>query len=152
MAPTVRAQPGEVIGQTRRFLDAYARRDRETVLGLVAPTITFYGGDVEEFGQGVAVIDRMLANDQRLWGGTAHIGPMSHLSIVQAGPLASLVFDAPFELGARPPVIVRFTMVWRRTAVGWRLVQSANATPSVGQSAEALLKGASPPNSPHGSD
>jgi ketosteroid isomerase-like protein len=134
------AETHDIATQTRIFLDAYARGDRSTVLGLVnGDEITVFGSDVAEICHGSAEVSRLLSNDLRLWGGPAHIGPMEHVSIAQSGGLASIFFDAPFSAGGRAPLPVRFSMVWRRTGKGWRLVQSSNVVPTQGQSAAQLL-------------
>lgn len=134
-----RAQ-SDVVAATRSFLTAYAQGERQAVLAQVDPEIVAYGSDVAEVFHGVDGVRRMLDDDQKLWRGAARIGDMQDLSIVQSGDLAAVTFQAPFILGERPPVLVRFSMVWKRGARGWRLVQSANGAPTVGQSAAALLK------------
>lgn len=136
------AQPKSPAEATRAFLDAYARGDAQAVAGMVEPDVTVYGSDVAEVAHGPDGVRRMLANDAKLWGGPVQIGPMDHVTLTSEGRLAVLTFDAPFLLPGRPAVPVRFSMAWRRGASGWRLAQSANATPTVGQSAEELLKGA----------
>lgn len=140
--PAAAQSPG-ISAQTRLFLDAYARGDRKTVLGLVdAHAITVYGSDLAEICHGPAALADLLSNDLRLWGGSAHIGPMEHVSVEQSGGLASVFFDAPFSAGDRAPIPVRFAMVWRHTSKGWRLVQSSNVVPTQGQSAAQLLHAA----------
>ncbi len=139
--PAVSRSP-DVASQTRAFLNAYAKGDRAAVLGMIDPSVTAYGSDISEIAHGVAGVALMLDADRRLWGGPARIGEMRDVSMASGGDLAALTFDAPFELAGRPAVMVRFSMVWRRDGHGWRLVQSVNSTPTVGQSADELLKGA----------
>lgn len=126
--------------QARLFLDAYAHGDRDTVLPMVDPAITIYGSDAAEVFRGTQAVSTLLANDQRLWGGPAHIGAMEDISIIQEGALTSLFFDADFSAGGQPPILVRFAMVWKLTSGKWLLVQSSNVVPTHGQSAAELLK------------
>ena len=134
------AKTPDIAAQTRLLLDAYARGDRSTVLGLIDEnSITVYGSDFAEVCHGSADFETLLSNDLRLWGGPAQIGAMEHVSIIQTDGMASIFFDAPFSAGGRPPLPVRFAMVWRRTGDAWRLVQSSNVAPTQGQSAAQLL-------------
>jgi ketosteroid isomerase-like protein len=130
-----------IVARTRAFLDAYAEGRSQAVLAQIDPAIVIYGSDVAEVFRGPEGVRRMIDGDQKLWRGPAKIGDMQDLSVVTSGDLAVMTFQAPFTLGSRPPVLVRFSMAWRRGKGGWRLVQSANAVPTIGQSAEALLKG-----------
>ncbi|MEO8811959.1 MAG: nuclear transport factor 2 family protein [Caulobacteraceae bacterium] len=138
LAANAASPESEITVQTRRFLDAYALGDQITVLSDVSPDVSVYGGDIAEMFNGVAGVRRMMEGDQKLWGGSAKIGAIQNQSIVCAPKLCATTFEAPFSLGSSAPIRVRFSMVWRRTAKGWRLAQSANSTPTVGQSAEAL--------------
>lgn len=141
-ATSVGAEEPDVRTQTRLFLDAYARGDRATVLGLVdRAAVTVYGSDEDEVFTGAAAVATMLENDQRLWGGPATIGPMEHVTVAANGDLASVFFDAPFAVHGGPSIAVRFATVWRRSPGGWRLVQSSNVVPTRGQSAARLLRG-----------
>jgi ketosteroid isomerase-like protein len=126
---------------TRTFLTAYAKGDREAVLAKVDPQIVIYGSDAAEVFRGVDGVRKMLEGDQKLWRGSASIGKMQDVSVVASGQLSAMTFQAPFVLNDRPSVLVRFSMVWKLGPSGWRLIQSANSAPTVGQSAEALLKG-----------
>jgi ketosteroid isomerase-like protein len=132
--------PRDVIDATRGFLDAYARGDAAAVDAVLADAVVVYGSDRAEVFRGKPAVRELLKADQQLWRGSATIGEISDLSIVEDGDFASLIFQAPFAVGGRPPMTVRFSMVWRRTPQGWRLVQSANTVPTVGQSAAELLK------------
>ena len=129
----------DVIAHTKAFLAAYASGDEKAVLSQVAPDVSIYGSDVAETFKGTSGLHRMMEADHRLWRGPAQIGEMQSRSTVCASSLCVLTFQAPFTLAANPPVMVRFTMAWRRSSAGWRLVQSSNSTPTVGQSAEGLL-------------
>lgn len=134
------AQPLDVTAQTRLFLDAYARGDRANVVRLLdGDAVTVYGSDADEVFHGGAAVAGMLANDLRLWGGSARIGRMEHVSVVERGELASIFFDAPFSVRGRASMPVRFAMVWRRAHGPWLLVQSSNVVPTRNQSAAKLL-------------
>jgi ketosteroid isomerase-like protein len=137
--PSAVATPN-VVEVTRDFLDDYARGDREKILAEVDPQIVIYGSDAAEVFRGVEGARKMVADDQKLWRGGAKIGEMQDISVVGSGDLTAIIFQAPFTLGAQAPVLVRFSMLWKHAAGGWRLMQSANAVPTTGQSAEALLK------------
>ncbi|HXA38200.1 MAG TPA: nuclear transport factor 2 family protein [Phenylobacterium sp.] len=139
-AGAAQAAGDSLTDRTRAFLDAYARGDEAAVMAMVEPGITAFGGDVAEVAQGREGVSEMLANDQKLWGGQARIGEIEHLAVVGDAALSAMTFDAPFTLAGRPPVMVRFSLVWRKGASGWRLAQSANATPTTGQSAAELLR------------
>ncbi|HZZ30410.1 MAG TPA: nuclear transport factor 2 family protein [Phenylobacterium sp.] len=134
-----RAAGETLTDRTRAFLDAYARGDEVAVMGMVEPGITIFGSDLAEVAHGREGVSTMLANDQKLWGGHARIGEIEHLAVVDDAALSAMTFDAPFTLAGRPPVMVRFSLVWRKSASGWRLAQGANATPTTGQSAAELL-------------
>jgi ketosteroid isomerase-like protein len=133
------AQAPDVTSQTRSLLDAYARADANTVLASVDDKTVIYGSDAGEVFRGIAAIREMLSNDARLWSGTAHIGEMKNVTVVKQGPLESIFFQAPFTVGNRPPVPVRFCMIWRHTGNRWLLLQSSNAVVTEHQSAEELL-------------
>lgn len=141
LTPTAWCQNSAIEKQTQTFLDAYAKGDQKAVLDLIdQENITVYGSDVAEFAHGSDAVLKMLANDQQLWGGSAHIGKMEHVSLVQDHSLASIFFDLPFSVGGRPPVAVRFSVIWRREGKRWLLVQSSNVVPTEHQSAAELLQ------------
>jgi hypothetical protein len=129
----------DVKTQTRTLLDAYAREDQKTVLASIDDRTVMYGSDATEVFHGVASIQAMLSNDARLWSGTAHIGEMQNITVVRQGNLESIFFQAPFTVGNRPAVPVRFCMTWRRTGGRWLLLQSSNAVVTEHQSAAELL-------------
>ena len=130
----------EITAHIRRFLDAYSTGDQATVLLELSPDVRVYGSDISETFRGIAGVRQMMDVDLKLWGGLAKIGPMQNESIACAPTLCATTFEAPFSLHGAAPIMVRFSMAWRRTVRGWRLVQSANSTPTVGQSGEALLR------------
>jgi hypothetical protein len=133
------AQATDVKSQTRILLDAYAREDQKIVLASIDDRTVMYGSDATEVFLGVASIQAMLSNDARLWSGTAHIGEMQNITVVKQGNLESIFFQAPFNVGNRPAVPVRFCMTWRRTGNRWLLLQSSNAVVTEHQSATELL-------------
>ena len=139
-APSAIAAAPDIKQQTRLFLDAYAHGDSDKVLPLLDPGIAIFGSDAAEVSVGTDAASTLFTNDQRLWGGPAHIGEMKNVSLIRQGNLASIFFDADFSAGGRPPVPVRFAMVWRLTSGKWLLVQSSNVVPTQGQSAADLLK------------
>jgi hypothetical protein len=121
------------------FMDAYIRGDWRTVEGFLSPhPLYVYGSDVSEFAPDASAFKRMFEADQKLWRGAAHWGEMSQVSSFQEGPVATLFFNRVFELGDQR-LTVRFSTVWRREHSGWKLIQSSNAVPTVGQSAIELL-------------
>jgi ketosteroid isomerase-like protein len=139
-APAIAATKPDIAQQTQLFLNAYASGDRNTVLSMIASDAVVYGSDASEIVHGAAAGSSLFTDDQRLWGGSAHIGEMKNISMVRQGNLASIFFDADFSVGGRPPLPVRYAMVWRLTSGKWLLVQSSNVVPTQGQSAADLLK------------
>ena len=121
------------------FMDAYVRGDWSTVERFLSPRPLYvYGSDVSEFAPDASAFKMMFEADQKLWHGAARWGEMSQVSSFQAGPVATLFFNRVFELGNQR-ITVRFSTVWRREHSGWKLIQSSNAVPTVGQSANELL-------------
>jgi len=140
LAPITWSQNSALEKQTRVFLDAYAKGDQETVLELVdRENVTVYGSDVAEVVHGADALLKMMALDQQLWRGSAYIGAMEHVSVIEDKSLASMFFDAPFSVAGRPPVAVRFAVLWKREGGRWLLVQSSNAVPTEHQSAAEIL-------------
>jgi SnoaL-like domain len=140
LASTAWAQDSPIQKRTQEFLTAYIAGDRQAVLGLVDhKNVTMYGSDVAEVAHGSDALLKLLDSDQKLWGGTARIGPMGHVSVVESRSLASMYFDVFFSVGGRPPLPLRMTAVWKREGGKWLLVQSSNAVVSEHQSADELL-------------
>jgi hypothetical protein len=133
------AQTPDIQSQTRAFLDAYARGDSKTILAAVDNNTVVYGSDASEVFRGLDSITAMLANDTRLWSNSAHIGDIQNVTTIKQGNLESIFFQAPFTVGNRPPVPVRFCMIWRRNGKHWLLLQSSNAVVTEHQSAAELL-------------
>jgi hypothetical protein len=133
------AQTPDIQSQTRAFLDAYARGDSKTILAAVDNNTVVYGGDAGEVFRGLDAITTMLSNDARLWSGSAHIGDMQNVTTIKQGNLESIFFQAPFTVASRPPVPVRFCMIWRHDGKRWILLQSSNAVVTEHQSAAELL-------------
>ena len=122
------------------FLSAYARGDKAAVEAVLEPDVRLYGSDVAEFYEGTKGFEHMFANDMRLWAGSAKFGAPGDVSTTREGNLATIFFNVPFSVGARPALPVRVAMVWRLDGGQWKLVQSSNAVPTVGQSGDELLK------------
>jgi hypothetical protein len=135
------SQSTAIQDRTRLFLDAYAKGDRQTVLNLVDHThVTMYGSDVAEVVHGADALLNLIDSDQKLWGGTAHMGPMDHVTITETKGLATIFFDVAFSVGGRPPIPVRVAAVWKREGKSWLLIQSSNSVVTEHQSAEDLLR------------
>ena len=109
-------------------------------MALIDPNIRLYGSDVAEIYSGREGAGKMFDMDTRLWGGAAHFGDLRAISECRSGDLATLFFDVPLRVASRPERVVRFATLWRYSDGAWRLIQSANMVPTVGQSAEALLE------------
>jgi ketosteroid isomerase-like protein len=135
------SQVPDVSSQTRTFLDAYSRGDAKAVLRSVDEDTVAYGSDASEIFHGPIAISSMIENDALLWGGQARIGDMHEISIQSGGKLQTIFFQAPFTITGRPPVQVRFCMVWRNDSGRWHLLQSSNSVVTEGQSAKQLLEG-----------
>ncbi len=136
-APT-RAVP-DVRVAAQAFLTAYAKGDRAQVMSvLTAGPIHVYGGDVAEAASDREGVARIFDGDQKLWGGGASFGAMTNVSTERSGGLATIFFDDTFHLGDRT-FPIRFAMVWRLERGAWKLAQSSNVVPTVGQSAAQLL-------------
>ena len=130
----------EVVSATRAFLDAYAADQPEQVIALTEPNVEVYGSDAAEFCRGQTCLRGMMSDDFALWG-TARFGALDKVTTHRGSDWATIVFEAPFAAGGGPQVPVRFSLLWRKERGGWRLAQAANAVPTVGFSAKALLKG-----------
>jgi len=124
------------------FLNAYAAGDKAAVINALEPEVQFYGSDVSEVYRGAQGASDMFDADMKLWGGTARFGTMWHVSGARDGRLASIMFDVPFTAGKNPTVTVRFAMAWVLDGGEWKLVQSSNTVPTVGQNARDVPKAA----------
>jgi hypothetical protein len=134
------AQDSPIQKRTQDFLNAYIGGDRNLVLSLIDPKdVTMFGSDVAEVVHGSDALLHLLDADQKLWGGSARIGPMEHVSVVENRSLASIYFDVSFSIAGRPPLPLRMTALWKREGGKWLLVQSSNAVVSEHQTAEELL-------------
>jgi len=139
LASPVLAQETAIQNCTQDFLEAYVRGDDKAILPLIDQNnVTMYGSDVAEVAHGADALVKLLSADQRLWGGTAHIGAMRNVTLIQDRKLASIVFDVGFSVGNRPPMPVRVTAIWKREGKHWLLIQSTNAVLSEHQSAAEL--------------
>ena len=139
-APSL-SQSSPIQDRTRIFLDAYAKGDQRTVLNLIDHAhVTMYGSDVAEVVHGADAVLKLMDSDQKLWGMTARMGPMNHVSITEVKGLATVFFDVTFSVGGRPPIPVRVAAVWKREGKSWLLIQSSNSVVTQHQSAEELLR------------
>lgn len=137
--PSPACRAADALDPATRFLDAYAAGDRTAVEAALAPEIVAYGSDSSEFEHGRAEVMRIFDLDHRLWGGSARFGPLRDVSASGDCSHATVMFMRDFAVGDRPPVPVRFAMTWRKRGDAWRLLQTANAVPTTGQSAAELL-------------
>jgi ketosteroid isomerase-like protein len=128
-----------VVNQVDQLLKSYAANDVAAVLGLLDDDFVLYGSDVKEVVRTREQLRQLMADDFLLWR-TASFGAVTDLDVRVEGSLASAHFHAPFSAGGRPPVVVRFATTWRLVDGRWRLIQSANTVPTVGQSATELLR------------
>jgi len=130
----------QLVETIQAFLGAYASGNEALVLSyLTAGQPHVYGSDAAEFVDSREGCLEMLRADQRLWGHGATFGPLRNVSEERSRDLASIFFDTDFLLGGHA-VPVRFAMTWRLEHGAWKLVQSSNVVPTVGQSAALLLK------------
>jgi hypothetical protein len=132
-------QKSQTEERTRHFLDSYVRGDTAAVMAVIDEGSVAYGSDAAEVFRGKTAISEMLRQDALLWRGSATIGQMRDVSVIEQDDLATIFFNAPFRVANREPVPVRFSMVWRREKGQWLLVQSQSAAVTEGQSAAALL-------------
>ncbi len=144
MAAVAGAVPSGLENTAQKFLDAYGRGDEARVMSMVTKgDLHIYGSDAAEAIEGQEAFRRMLADDQKLWGGHATIGSMTNVSSTQSGSLATLFFDAEFKLNGNA-MPIRFATVWRKEHGAWKLVQESNVVPTKGQSAAEILQKAKP--------
>lgn len=126
------------------FSDAYVAGDWTTVESYLADeTLDVYGSDLAEFARTRSSFRAMFDNDQKLWRGGARLGKATEISSTRSRNLATYFFHREFVLGDRR-MTVRFCTVWRRVNGRWKLVQSANAVPTVHESAAEILARPSP--------
>src|SRR5690349_16748883 len=135
-----RREMPDLAANAKALLDAYAKGDKPAVMALIDPNIRLYGSDVAEIYSGREGAAKMFDMDTRRWGGGARFGDLRAISEFRSDDLATLFFDVPFSVASRPEMVVRFATLWRYHDGAWRLIQSANMVPTVGQSAEELLK------------
>jgi ketosteroid isomerase-like protein len=124
------------------FLNAYAAGDKATVINTIEPNVQLYGSDLSQVYKGAQGASDMFDADMKLWGGTAKFGTMWHVSAMRDGRLATIMFDVPFTAGSNSSVTVRFAMAWVLDGGEWKLIQSSNTVPAVGQATGSILKAA----------
>jgi hypothetical protein len=126
--------------RAEQLLTRYAANDPDAVVAILDPReFTLYGSDSSEIVHTVSELRELMHSDFALWG-TAKFGAIEHFDARSDGNLATTYFSAPFFPGNMGPIPVRFCMTWRRADDQWLLTQSANAVPTVDQSAADLLK------------
>lgn len=120
------------------LLSRYAANDQDGVVHLLDENdFVIYGSDLSEVVRSPGELRQLMSDDFALWQ-TAQFGAIEDLDIKIDGTLATAFFDVPFSAGGRPPVVVRFSTVWRKVAGEWFLTASTNAVPTVGSSAREL--------------
>jgi hypothetical protein len=142
-AGTAHAQTAEasLLSQANAYLDAYVAGNWGAVsAALSSKPIAIYGSDLSEFATSREAFKAEFDADQALWRGGASLGETSQVSEFHDGPVATLFFTREFKIGGRT-LPVRFATVWHLERGQWKLVESSNAVPTVGQSAAEILKG-----------
>ena len=127
-----------------RLLDAYSKKDFDAAMALTDhEAVLVMGSDVEEVCNTRTEIEALLHDDFQLWT-SASFGEISLLSVRAEGDLGSAFFDVPFSMQRAPgktdTMTIRFATVWRRRGGEWKLTQSMNCVPTVGQSANAIIQ------------
>jgi hypothetical protein len=123
-----------------KFMDAYVAGNWKSVeQHLTSGNLYVYGSDLSEFSSDRAGFKAMFDNDQKLWRAAARFGALSKISSISQRDLTTLFFNRVFEIGGQK-LTVRFSTVWRREKGDWKLVQSANAVPTTGQSTADILR------------
>lgn len=143
LAPAASAASPTVVEEANAFMEAYASGNWEAVKSHLSEHVFIYGSDISEFAESAEGFKTIFDNDQKLWRGAAHFGDISQVSTFAEGRVASLFFTREFKLGTTV-LRVRVATVWHKERGRWKLVQSSNAVPSVGQSAADILKQAAP--------
>ena len=139
-AATPAAAQADLTQAVTAFLNSYAGGDKAAVIAAVEPNVHLYGSDLSETYNGVEGAADMFDKDMRLWGGAAKFGTMWHVTAVREGNLESIMFDIPFTAVRNPAVTVRFAMVWHLEGETWKLAQSSNSVPAIGERAGDILK------------
>jgi ketosteroid isomerase-like protein len=126
----------------REFLDLYAKKDVAGVMNLVSSdSLVVMGSDLSEVCTRREQVEELLRNDFRLWD-SAFFGKPVQVYTHESESLITAFFDVPLTMrrgGGEQTLVVRFATGWQKTKQGLKLVQSANTTPTVGQSAKDLL-------------
>lgn len=129
-------------GRIREFLDLYSKKDVAGLMNLVSnDSLLVMGSDLSEVCTRREQVEELLRNDFRLWD-SASFGKPVQVYTHESKSLITAFFDVPFTMrrgGGEQSIVVRFATVWEKTKRGLKLVQSANTTPTLGQSAKELL-------------
>jgi len=96
--------------------------------------VTVLGTDLGEVVHTPTQLRALMDADFRLWG-TARFSDIRDVDFRGNGNLASAFFVVSFSAAGGPPIPIRIDTTWRKQQGTWYLSQSANAVPTVGQSA-----------------
>ena len=144
LANRVTAGPShnDLQSRIREFLDLYSKKDVDGLMNLASKdSLLVMGSDLSEVCTRREQVEELLRNDFRLWD-SASFGTPVQVYTHESGSVITAFFDVPFTMrrgGGEQTLVVRFATVWEKTKQGLKLVQSANTTPTVGQSAKELL-------------
>jgi len=117
------------------LLERYAANDQEGVIEMLDPSgVTVLGTDMGEVIHTPAQLRALMDADFRLWV-TAKFSDIRDFDFRGNGNMASAFFVASFSAAGGPPIPIRIDTTWRKQDGTWYLSQSANAVPTVGQSA-----------------
>jgi hypothetical protein len=131
----------KLIGTASAFVSAYVGGNKTAVMAALSSDVSVYGGDAAEFANSRAAFEKLFDANVKLWGPSAKVGEMKHITSVSDAGVATLFFDAPVVTQRRPPATVRFATVWRKEGKTWKLAQCSSVVPTTGQSALAPAKG-----------
>jgi len=139
----IRREPPQqkIMLRVQELLDRYAANDQAGVINMLDPEgFTIFGSDISEVVRSAEQLRQLMSDDFRLWG-TARFSDVREVDVRVGDDLATAHFVASFHPGDAPNGIpVRFATTWRKAGRTWVLTQSANAVPTVGQSAAEILR------------
>ncbi|HVZ99366.1 MAG TPA: nuclear transport factor 2 family protein [Caulobacterales bacterium] len=124
----------------RRFLDAYAGKDIETLMGMLdSEAILVIGADAAEVVNTPDGARALLEADYRLFERSA-FRDFRSFNVRREGRGASVFFEVPWSRlnPGEPDFLLRFAQFWVRRGRDWKLAQSLNAVATQGQSAREL--------------
>jgi hypothetical protein len=119
-----------------------SQNDLAGVMSMVAEgDVLVMGSDLQQICSSRAHVEELLRDDFKLWDRSS-VGKIRMVSTQRSGKLITAFFDAPFPFrrgNNEQTVVARFATAWKRISQGRMLVQRANSTPTVEQSAQELL-------------